>query len=74
MSENSASGLVESTGLYRPQRKVTFTKPKPFIGPKVNLDSHNHRKPLHIGRSLMEGDGKIRSIRKRERDTCESDE
>jgi hypothetical protein len=74
MSHYSASGLVGSASLYRPQRKVTFTKPKPFIGRQAKLSSLSHREPLHIGRGLMDIDKRIGSRRNIEREVYGSDE
>jgi hypothetical protein len=67
MSQQSASDVVETASLYRPQGKVMFTKPKPFIGRKANVDSASDRRSLHMGRILVKDDKKIESRRKRER-------
>lgn len=54
--------------LYRPQRKVTFTRPKPFIGRKANLHPVDQSEPLHIGRNRRKGDECSGSERKRKRE------
>ena len=66
-SQYSAFNLVEAANLYRQQRKVTFTRPKPFIGRKANLDATDQRDSLYIGRNLIEDDENFESRRKRKR-------
>jgi hypothetical protein len=63
----STPKVVETTNLYRPQRKVTFTRPKPFIGRKAKLDSIDQSESLHIGRGSGEEDADFERGRKRKR-------
>jgi hypothetical protein len=66
-SQYSTSNLVETANPYRKQ-KITFTRPKPFIGRKANLYAVDQRESLHIGRNLMEDDRNFHSGRKRTHD------
>jgi hypothetical protein len=68
VSQHSAPEVVETTNLYRPPRKVTFTRPKPFIGRNAKLDSIEQSEPLHIGRGLREEDEDFGRGRTRKRD------
>ncbi|KAE9375598.1 hypothetical protein N431DRAFT_454220 [Stipitochalara longipes BDJ] len=69
-SQSSASEIVDAANLYRPQkRKVTFTRPKPFIGRRTNLDVAEQSESLQIGRGLMERDGSFQLMREGNRDT-----
>jgi hypothetical protein len=68
MSQYSRSDLVEAKNPRRVQRKVTFTKPRPFIGRNTNLESLGDWESLHIGRNLMKNDERIGPRRTRERD------
>ncbi|KAN0112802.1 hypothetical protein V8E51_005753 [Hyaloscypha variabilis] len=64
------SEIVEAANLYRPQgKRITFTRPKPFVGRKSKLDITGQSESLHIGRSLVdEGEGP-RLIKQRNRGT-----
>lgn len=64
-SSDSTSDRVEIAGGKNPQRKVTFTRPKPFIGGKKNMTNAQQCDSLHIGRGLREDDESYDSGRKR---------
>lgn len=55
-SSPSSSSHTGRSDSLRPQKKVVFTKPKPFIGRNSNLDTPQDEEPLYIGRGLGEND------------------
>jgi hypothetical protein len=68
MSQYSGSNMVETASSYRPHRKVTFTRPRPFIGQRANLEFVDQSRSLHIGIGLIDGSENSGSGRTRKRD------
>jgi hypothetical protein len=65
---DSTSERLEITNKCNPQIKVTFTRPKPFIGSQTHLNSTQQCETLHIGRGLREAGERYNLGKKWKRD------
>jgi len=71
-SQSSNHPLEENTPSYILQRKIVYTKPRPFVGSKSSSKPPVEEEPFHIGRGLRNRaeDPGTKRRRKRQRGVC----